>query len=213
MQSSHLSMPSPYIVSLIADSAMQDNAPAGPPMKQVEEQVPPKQSDGPALQKDDARVAKKNERTLSDRISAMEAKNKALKLAELRKRMKEISSKSVSQEGKGPPHSTSPKGQREGTSRGGPATDNYIAGVAGMIRAQFVTPNEIENKKLKTSVSLRISMDGSVQITRVQSSGNSLLDRSAVKAVKMASPLPRPPREMDEIEFTFCPTKGAKCEW
>ena len=58
---------------------------------------------------------------------------------------------------------------------------------------------------LEAIISVKILKDGTVIVQRVEkSSGNTLFDRSAIRALAKASPLPPPPYEM-EIGVRFYP--------
>ena len=87
-----------------------------------------------------------------------------------------------------------------GTSSGG----DYYALVEGKIRQQWVFPETLRTD-LETIVSIKIASDGSVTIQRVEKgSGNPLFDRSVLRAITLASPLPAPLKEM-EIGLRFRP--------
>jgi TonB family protein len=60
-------------------------------------------------------------------------------------------------------------------------------------------------KEIEAIVSVKILKDGTARVQRIEkSSGNALFDRSALKALAKASPLPPPPYEM-EIGVRFYP--------
>jgi TonB family protein len=58
---------------------------------------------------------------------------------------------------------------------------------------------------LQTLVSIRIEKDGSITIQKIEKgSGNQPFDRSVLRAITMANPLPQPVKEM-EIGIRFRP--------
>ncbi|MDP2753115.1 MAG: energy transducer TonB, partial [Nitrospirota bacterium] len=60
-------------------------------------------------------------------------------------------------------------------------------------------------KDLEAIISIKIKRDGAITAQRIEkSSGNTLFDRSAIKALAKASPLSPPPYEM-EIGVRFYP--------
>jgi colicin import membrane protein len=81
---------------------------------------------------------------------------------------------------------------------------DYYTKITKEIWQQWVFP-ETGDKNLEAIISIRIMRDGAVLISRVEkSSGNSLFDKSAVRAISKASPVTPPPREM-EIGVRFYP--------
>jgi colicin import membrane protein len=82
--------------------------------------------------------------------------------------------------------------------------DAYYAKVAQDIWQNFAFP-KTENKNLEAIISIKILRDGSLHVNRIEkSSGNSLFDRSALRAIAKASPVTPPPYEM-EIGVRFYP--------
>jgi colicin import membrane protein len=81
---------------------------------------------------------------------------------------------------------------------------DYYSLVEGKIRQQWIYPDTLDTD-LQTVVSIRIAKDGSITIEKVEKgSGNQLFDRSVLRAITMASPLPPPLKEM-EIGLRFKP--------
>jgi len=81
-------------------------------------------------------------------------------------------------------------------------TESYSALVFERIQREWIYPNfDIAN--LETIISFKISKEGQVMSQKLKkSSGNTIFDRSAMKAVLKASPLPPPPVEQ-EVEVRF----------
>lgn len=89
--------------------------------------------------------------------------------------------------------------------------NEYYNTIGTLIQAAWIYPGGNAPKELQTTLSLRIASSGELKYVSVEHrSGNTIFDESAAKAVKKASPLPRPPREILDGEFLdigvrFCP--------
>lgn len=137
--------------------------------------------------------SKKDEELISERINAIKAKKKVEQIAGLRNTI----SLQAGGEGK--------KGVVKGTGvKGGSSTDDYYSKITSEIWQHWIYP-DMGGKDIEAIIVIRISKDGSVQIKGIEkSSGNSLFDRSAIRAITKASPLTPPPYEM-EIGVRFYP--------
>ncbi len=81
-------------------------------------------------------------------------------------------------------------------------TESYSALVFERIQREWIYP-DFDVAQLETIISFKITKDGTVMSQIVKkSSGNAIFDRSAMKAVLKASPLPPPPVEQ-EVEVRF----------
>lgn len=89
--------------------------------------------------------------------------------------------------------------------------NEYYNTIGTLIQAAWIYPGGNAPKELQTTLSLRIASSGELKYVSVEHrSGNTIFDESAAKAVKKASPLPRPPREILDGKFLdigirFCP--------
>jgi TolA protein len=82
---------------------------------------------------------------------------------------------------------------------------DYSSKIMDGIQPYWALPPGIEKKGLEAVVSIKILKDGTVIVQGIEKrSGNRLFDRSALQALAKASPLPRPPYEM-EIGVKFHP--------
>jgi len=195
-RSSRMSMPSPYIVSLVGPASEQ-------PADSLEEGEAARPEAGTsALDKDDA-VGRKNleidQKRIDDMIAAIAAKKNMEKIARLKKQMVQIRGRDDHASKK-----TAPQARTAGTGRGSPGTGSYTDKITGEIWKEWVFPDTGE-KNLETILSVRIMKDGSITVQGVEkSSGNILFDRSALKAVAKASPITPPPYEM-ELGIRFFP--------
>jgi TonB family protein len=79
----------------------------------------------------------------------------------------------------------------------GEAVDLYYSMITQKIWKQWVYP-DLRASGLEVIVSIKIDRDGEIVFQEVEkSSGDLLFDRSAIKALSKASPLPPPPAEME----------------
>lgn len=86
----------------------------------------------------------------------------------------------------------------------GKDTDFYYSIISRKIWQQWTYPNS-QASGLEVIISIKIDKYGKVVSQEVEKpSGNELLDRSAIRAISKASPLPPPPEEM-EIGVKFYP--------
>lgn len=82
--------------------------------------------------------------------------------------------------------------------------DDYYSKITKEIWKQWVYP-DIGKKNIEAIISIKILKNGTLIIQNIEkSSGNSLFDKSALKALAKANPLPPPPYEM-EIGVRFYP--------
>lgn len=82
-------------------------------------------------------------------------------------------------------------------------SDSYAALVSDKIKREWIYPSALDSSDLETIISFRVDREGKVFSQKIEkSSGNTFFDRSAIKAVLKASPLP-PPVIEEEIEVRF----------
>lgn len=138
--------------------------------------------------------SKKDEDLISERINAIKAKKKVEQIAGIRNT---ISLQAGAGGKKGAVKGSSGKG-------GSSSTDDYNSRIISEIQQHWIYP-DMGSKDMEAIIVIKISKDGSVQIKGIEkSSGNSLFDRSAIRAITKASPLTPPPYEM-EIGVRFYP--------
>jgi len=199
-QSSRLAMPSPYVVNLVGPDIRTEGKAETQAATQTEDRA-----QSPADAKENKTVAertthsktvtKAEEKRVSDRIAALKAKENVERIAKLRN--------VISLKGSGEGKHASVRGT-PGKSAGSPVND-YYSKITKDIWQNWDLPPAISDKNLETIISIRIWRDGSLQVERIEkSSGNSLFDRSALRAIAKASPVTPPPYEM-EIGVRFYP--------
>jgi colicin import membrane protein len=90
--------------------------------------------------------------------------------------------------------------------KGDPASDDYYSKVVDEIRQQWVwASRDSGQRNIEAIVSIKILKDGTAVVQKVEkSSGNTLFDKSALRALAKASPLTPPPSEI-EIGVRFYP--------
>lgn len=139
------------------------------------------------LAKEDMRKKLKKEELIKEKISAIEAKKRVEQIVRLRSAIslgKELNEKTVS--------GTS----SFNTGKGG-IFDDYYTRIRNHIWQHWIYP-DTGQKDLETIISIVIMRDGSISIQKIEkSSGNPLFDKSAIKALTKASPLPPPPYEIE----------------
>ncbi len=152
----------------------------------VEEKKPPKKA-----------VPKKKslseEISVEDRIAALRAKKRIEKIVQLRREVL------VNRTAKGKTSESAGEGGRSTTAGG------YEALIKERIWGEWVLPEFLNVEGLEALIRIRIHKDGRIEIVKVEeSSNNSLFDRSALRAIQKASPLPPPPRPL-EVYLRFRP--------
>jgi len=143
--------------------------------------------------------------TLEERIAAIRAKKRIEKVVALRKTVL-----SVKKEER--PENVQPNAGREAAAPEGGSADaegSLIAGYYSLVQervwSEWVFPGFRTEEGLEAVVDIKIYKDGRVKIQGIKkSSGNTLFDRSVLRAIAKASPLPPPPYEL-EIAVRFTP--------
>ena len=195
-----------YVVSLVSSSQTAGSEKVSPSGAAQKAAVPKivKPAEKPRVETHTETRMKKESytTTVKDRIEELKAIQKLEKLMALRKiidigaKGRELQSKNSS--GAASRNNTTGIG---GANAGG---GDYYALVEAKIRQQWIYPETLDTD-LETVVSIRVAKDGSITIEKVEKgSGNQLFDRSVLRAVTMASPLPPPLKEM-EIGLRFRP--------
>lgn len=199
-QSSSVRLPSPYTVNLVSPGVLKDmgrettteagkestrlTAPADVSKKSVKE-----------TPKDKPKDAAKEKEMVAKRIAAIEAKKKVERRVKLRSviALKADAGKQGSSI------------KQQSASNGKAALqEDYYTTITREIWQQWVYP-DTGKKDIEAIVAIKILRDGTAIIQRIEkSSGNTLFDKSALRALAKASPLPPPPDEM-EIGVRFFP--------
>ena len=203
-------MPSPYVVDLVSSAGLSKGrstdsaspriireANVAEPARQRDETKtravePKKQQDFPA------KDTKADQKQIEDRLAELKAKKKVKDIVGLRSKILSIRGS----EGKSSQTNTA-------QSRGGPSSqgtlfDSYYGKITQQIWQEWVYP-DTGDKNLEAIIAVKIAKDGSVTVQKIEKgSGNTLFDRSALRAISKASPVSPPPYEM-EIGMRFYP--------
>ncbi|MGD0280800.1 MAG: cell envelope integrity protein TolA [Dissulfurispiraceae bacterium] len=141
---------------------------------------------------------KKADTTLiKNRIEELKAIQKIEKLVALRKIV------DIGAKGREMPSKNRDNSARSGSGGTNSAGGDYDALVGTKIQQQWIYPESLHD--LETLVIIKVAKDGSITIKEIEkSSGNPLFDRSVLRAINLASPLP-PPLKETEIPLRFKP--------
>jgi colicin import membrane protein len=204
--SSRLELPSPYVVNLIGPADVQ-RAPSGNAAEKPapSESLPERR--GIAVEKEPERTktnremkaeeAREEER-VADRIAELEALKKIAQIARIRRAIVSVKG------GSGTRASGAPSKKPVGGAQGGSSSASYTDRITAEIHQYWAIPDTLD-KTLTATVAVRILKDGTVYILGMEkSSGNRIFDTLARKAIERASPVTRPPQEM-ELGIRFYP--------
>ncbi len=197
----------PYIVSLVNTDETAGPEGGGPPAAAPEAPVQEKEQIAKPVQKpavnpsmtipENKKKKEAEDKRIKESLEVLRAEKKIEKMAALRKII-DVGTRSGSSSGALPGNNK----PGSGGSMGGGA--DYYSLIQTKIRQQWIYPDTLD-KDLETIVSIRIANDGTVTIEKVEKrSGSALFDRSVLRAITAASPLPRPLHE-EEIGLRFSP--------
>ncbi len=195
-----------YVVSLVSPSetaGSKEVSPSGAAQEAAAREIAKPVEKSRAEPHTEARMKKESyTTTVKDRIEELKAIQKLQKLLALRKiidigaKGRELQSKNSSGEAS--------RNNITGAAGANAGGGDYYSLVEAKIRQQWIYPDTLDSD-LQTVVSIRVAKDGSITIEKVEKgSGNLLFDRSVLRAITMASPLPPPMKEM-EIGLRFRP--------
>ncbi len=198
-RNSHIAIPSPYKVRIVtpagtgrtkADLSVR-RARKAKAIKKMREARKPKEMPKPVKKEPDMV-------TVQERIAALGAKKRIRRIVELRRAV--LSVRKSKTEGREASESSG-----DGPARGASLMAGYYTMIQERVWNEWVFPEFRAVDGLETVVNIRIFKDGRVVVQGVErSSGNSLFDRSALRAIAKASPFPPPPYEM-QIGLRFTP--------
>ncbi len=181
-QSNTIVIPSPYVVSLVSPQTS----------RTLIEKTDSKITTLSDIESPSLKEQTRSREIVEEKIAAIEAKKKIEKIVKLRSL---ISLKA----GEKKPDETPDTPRGAGT-----LFDDYYAKITNEIRQHWIFPDS-GPKNIETIISIKILRDGTIINQKIEkSSGNTLFDRSALKAIAKASPLTPPPYEM-EIGVRFYP--------
>ncbi len=215
-KSPHFTPPSPYIVSLVTPTEISNRVKgnkAKMPVAKIKEikrkrrekMLKMKAEKKRSLKSKPKKVVSKkglDSVSVEERIAAIKAKKRIEKIVELRRAVLSINKDEAQQQ----TTEAKPDQQAQPAGNGG---DSIIGGYGDLVKkkiwSEWVYPEFKVSGNLLAIINIKIRKDGTVLIQGIErSSGNSLFDRSALRAIRKASPLPPPPFEM-EIALRFTP--------
>jgi len=196
-QSNHFVMPSSYIVSLVSTEVADTGAPGkGAATVSEEESAPPMSLPSKTSKK--LKPADDTKQYAENRIAVIEATRKAKNILKLRNII------SIKSSGDSEGDITGISGAEENGEEGGVLV-SYEKKIGREIWQYYTVMPEIKGKDLETIISVTVMQDGTIRINKVEkSSGNIIFDRSVLKAISKASPVSKPPYEV-EIGLRFTP--------
>jgi colicin import membrane protein len=190
--SNQVIMPSPYTVSLV-NPEVSTGVDTGK-QEEVAREAPESAAPSVAPQKSKKDSVKEKE-MVESKLEALKAKKKIEKIVRLRA--------VIDLRARGDERGSTAKTSSSPQGKGGGSAD-YYSMITKEIWQQWVYP-DTGKKDIQAIISVKILRDGTAIVQKVEkSSGNALFDRSAIRAIAKASPLPPPPQEM-EIGVRFYP--------
>lgn len=200
-QSSSVRLPSPYTVNLVSPGVLKDmgretTSEAGKESTQLAAPADVSKKPVKETPKDKPKDAAKEKEMVAKRIAAIEAKKKVERRVKLRS--------VIALKADAGKHGSNMKQQQSASHGKAALQEDYYTTITREIWQQWVYP-DTGKKDIEAIVAIRILRDGTAIIQRIEkSSGNALFDKSALRALAKASPLPPPPDEM-EIGVRFYP--------
>jgi colicin import membrane protein len=203
-QSSHMNLPSPYMVDLVSPSGR--STVAGPrnvsQKNRSAERERPTRRPAEALSKKEKMkeklIAERETERVEDRIAELAAIERIKKMTKLRQVL------SIPAKGEGPDARQTSQPQSAGKGAGQGTVGSYMDKITGEIWKRW-SWDPTMGKDLEAVISVLILKDGTIRVEKIEkSSGNTFFDRSALIALKNASPVTPPPDRADvEIGIRF----------
>ena len=202
-------MPDAYTVNLVSLNVLPQTDKAENPATVQKTEPRHKEEPAPASEmprkniKENTREDAKERESVEKKISLLAAKKKVENQFSSRK----VLSLKAGREKPMPASKGGPlKAVSSPVTKGASSSDDYYSKVVDEIRQQWVWASRDSGRRnIEAIVSIKILKDGTVVVQKVEkSSGNTLFDKSALKALAKASPLTPPPYEI-EIGVRFYP--------
>jgi colicin import membrane protein len=199
-----MNLPSPYMVDLVSPSGR--STVAGPrnvsQKNRSAERERPTRRPAEALSKKEKMkeklIAKRETERVEDRIAELAAIERIKKMTKLRQVL------SIPAKGEGPDARQTSQPQSAGKGAGQGTVGSYMDKITGEIWKRW-SWDPTMGKDLEAVISVLILKDGTIRVEKIEkSSGNTFFDRSALIALKNASPVTPPPDRADvEIGIRF----------
>jgi TonB family protein len=196
-------VPTSYKVKIITSKVKRKPA-AKPPAKKPavrKKTVPPKKA---VSKKVDPMLTKEQIKMIDEKVEHLKSRKRDEEIDELESiidtSVKEMTEEEVEQE-------RAVEGAVEVEGKGIQAEGimaKYMSVIAQQIRREWVYPDFMDHN-LVTVVAVKIDRVGTIRVLGIEeSSGNALFDKSVIRAINKASPVARPPYEM-EVGLRFRP--------
>ncbi len=206
-QSSHMNLPSPYIVDLVSPSGRSEVAGSrhvAQKNRSAEREMPARRPAEALSKKEEMKemmLAKRETERIEDRIAELAAIERIKKMTRLR----QVISVPAKGEGSGARQTLQP--QAAGESAGQGTVGSYMDKITGEIWKQWSWDPSMGEKNLEAVISVLILKDGTIRVEKIEKrSGNTFFDRSALIALRNASPVTPPPDRAEmEIGIRFSP--------
>jgi len=213
-QSNHMVMPDAYTVNLVSPNVLPRIDKAENPSTVQKTETIQKKEPAPVSEipreniKENIREDAKEKESIEKKISLLAAKKKvenrfsSRKVISLKAGGEKPLPASKNNLSKGGPV----KAASSPVTKGASSSDDYYSKVVDEIRQQWVWASRDSGRRnIEAIVSIKILKDGTAVVQKVEkSSGNTLFDKSALRALAKASPLSPPPYEI-EIGVRFYP--------
>lgn len=218
----HISLPPPYTVHLISP---EDEIRSTAEIKEIKktrqkkltvkkETVAVKEEPGPAEKKSEVvekpvsvkeQAPKPDTITVQERIAALQAKKRIERIVELRRSVLSVKKEKAEEKSKEEGQNARPAEEAASSQDGDSIIASYYSLIQERIWSEWIFPEVRSREGLEAVVEIRVLKSGRVVVQGIsKSSGNHLFDRSTLRAIAKASPLPQPPYEM-EIGLRFTP--------
>jgi colicin import membrane protein len=180
-------MPSPYTIRLVSPDFLKKKT------LDMDESTNARTLEAAPSQAKQKAEPSRDESYVSERLQALRAKEKLRRIVRLREMLSLRHRQEESSVNKG----AESKAPRAAEGQADAVLSEYFSDVKDRIWQQWVFPAASE-QKLEAVISISILRDGTIKVNGIErSSGNSLFDRSVIKAVNRASPVESPPYEME----------------
>jgi colicin import membrane protein len=192
-QSNHVNLPSPYVVDLVSPSRVarphhSSGHVAPRESRRVKRALPARRPAETLSKKEKMKeklIVKREAERVEDRIAELAAIKRIKEMTKLR----EV----ISIPAKGGESDSNQTTQPQAGKGTGQTVGSYMDRITGEIWKQWSWPDKQE-KDLEAVISVLIAKDGTVTVQKIEKrSGNTLFDRSALTAIRSASPVTPPP--------------------
>jgi colicin import membrane protein len=215
-RSNYISLPSPYVVKLVSPTELKQVMSKSnkarhskPNVATIREIKKKRQRALIKTKKTYSRVVKPEVKTqpssdisYKEAIAALKAKKRIEEKVRKKRELLSIKKQYLTKERETPKTSSENISSAENKDT---IFSTYYSLITERIWSEWVYPEFKNRENLLAVINIKILKNGEIKILGVEkSSGNTLFDRSAIRAIRKASPLPPPPFEL-EVGLKFSP--------